>query len=116
MQPQLNETHKMAMRFGEEIRKRLGNIMGGTILDDVSDTPHYRTFTLEFLAYNYMYVYINYTRGALSCGVKDGSHYVLLPNSQKEYSKMDIDKFVEELRREIELRIPDKYLKAHGYM
>ena len=116
MRPQLTETHKMAMRFGEEIRKRLGNIMGGTILDDVSDTPHYRTFTMCFLMYDYIHVFINYTRGAIACSVRDGDCYVFLKNSQEEYSKMDIDKFVEELQQEVKLRIPDKYLKAHGYM
>ena len=90
--------------------------MGGTIIDDVSDTPHYRTFTMCFLMYDYIHVFINYTRGAIACSVRDGDCYVFLKNSQKEYSKMDIDQFVEELQQEVKLRIPDKYLKAHGYM
>ena len=116
MRLELNETEKMASRFDDEIRKRLGDRMGGTVLSDISDTPHYRTFTMRFLMYDYIHVYINYTRGAIACSVRDGDCYVFLKNSQKEYSKMDIDQFVEELQQEVKLRIPDKYLKAHGYM
>lgn len=116
MRLELNETEKMASRFDDEIRKRLGDRMGGTVLSDISDTPHYRTFTMRFLMYDYIHVYIDYTRGAIACSVRDGDCYVFLKNSQEEYSKMDIDKFVEELQQEVKLRIPDKYLKAHGYM
>lgn len=116
MQLELNETEKMASDFIDAIDKRMGEQVDNFVLDDVSDDPRYRTFTIRLLAYNYFHVYIRFDRGSILCALKDSDSYILLPNSQENYSKMDIDKFVEELRREIELRIPDKYLKAHGYM
>lgn len=113
---QLNETEQMAYDFNNIIMEKLGNRVDDFVIDDVSNDPNYRTFVVEFDAYNYFRVLIRYERGFFGCCLKYGEHvYIDLTNSQKWYDNIDMDKFLEELQQELELRIPDKYLEAHGW-
>ena len=41
---------------------------------------------------------------------------VALNNSQEWWDEANFDDFFEELQKELELRIPDKYLQAHGWL
>jgi len=113
---QLNETEKMANDLIDVILEKLGKRVKGFIIDDVSNDPNYRTFSIEFDAYNYFPLFLRYERGRIGCSIKYGENvYIGLPNSQKWYDNIDIDKFLNELQQELELRIPDKYLEAHGW-
>ena len=112
---QLNETEKMANDFVDILDERIKDCVDCYTFDDISDDPNYRTFSINFFAYEYFYVSIYYERGSISCNIKEGEHYIHLKNSQEWYPDLDIDQFVKELRQELELRIPDKYLEAHGW-
>lgn len=82
---------------------------------NLSDKP-YKEFSINFEAYNYFFVLFNYDRGIFGCSIQYGEYSVELPNSQQWFDKADFRVFCEELKRELELRIPDKFLRAHGWL
>lgn len=113
---QLNETDKMALAFNEKVREKFGNRVDDFCIEDVTDDPNYRAFSIEFTAYNYFSLRLNYDRGRFGCCISTGKIGIDLENSQKWWDTADFDIFLEELKQEIELRIPDKFLKAKGWL
>jgi len=110
-----NKTGKLISR---EIMKKLDEYfrekVGGFVISVETDTP-YITFKIEFVMYKYFNVVLNYDRGSFGCSIINGSKFVQLDNSQKWYDEADINLFFKELEQQIELRIPDKFLKYHGW-
>ena len=87
---QLNETDRMALEFNRQARELLGNRVTDFVISDVIDDPNHRAFSSTFKAYDFFMVRLNYDRGNFSCCICTG--------------------------QEIELRIPDKFLKAKGWL
>ncbi len=107
----------MADAMADDVEAKFGDRIGTISIYNIVEDSNHKRFSLQFIAYGYFWINIDYEEGMIGCIINYGDNFpVILPNTQEWYSKMDIDKFLEELRREIELRIPDKYLKAHGYM
>ena len=112
---QLNETERMALNFNKEIRKRFGERMEYFVILDVIDDPNWRSFSIKFEAYNYFIIRLNYDRGRFGCCISAGEYGLSLENSQKWWDTADFDIFFDDLERELELRIPDKFLEAKGW-
>lgn len=112
---QLNETHRMAIDFNNKLRNMLGNRVEDFVILNVVDNPNYREFNIEFKAYDYYMVLFSYDKGRIGCSIECGKHYIPLKNSQQWYSDANFDTFFQELKNELELRIPDKYLEANGW-
>lgn len=112
---QLNETMKIAVNFNNKLRKYFGNRLDNFSIFNVVDDLNRRAFSVEFEAYNYFCIRINYDKGRLGCCIMNGNTGVLLENSQKWFEEADFNIFFQELKDEIELRIPDKFLMAHGW-
>ena len=113
---QLNETDKMAMKFNRKAREKFGNRVTDFGIENVIDDPNHRAFSITFKAYNYFVIRLNYSKGRFGCCIDFGEYGISLANSQKWWDTADFDVFLEELKQEIELRIPDKFLKAKGWM
>lgn len=113
---QLNETDRMALEFNRQARELLGNRVTDFVISDVIDDPNHRAFSSTFKAYDFFMVRLNYDRGNFSCCICTGGIEFGLDNSQKYWDTADFDVFLEELKQEIELRIPDKFLKAKGWL
>ena len=113
---QLNETDKMAMKFNRKAREKFGNRVTDFGIENVIDDPNHRAFSITFKAYNYFVIRLNYSKGRFGCCIDFGEYGISLDNSQKWWDPADFDVFLEELKQEIELRIPDKFLKAKGWM
>lgn len=113
---QLNETDKMALQFNRRIREKFGERVGNFVIENVIDDPAYRSFSIKFKAYDYFPMRLNYDRGRFGCCIAMGETAIGLENSQKWWDSADFDIFFEELKQEIELRIPDKFLKAKGWL
>ncbi|MDH6366894.1 MULTISPECIES: hypothetical protein [unclassified Breznakia] len=113
---QLNNTEKMAFEFDSKIRDFFGNRVDNFCVSNVIDDINHQSFTIEFTAYNYFNLMINYERGRMGAAISSGKLGIGITNSQKWYEEADFYTFFEELKNELELRIPDKYLKHYGWM
>ena len=113
---ELNETEKIAI----EIKKIIMEIMGDRIDDPeiygiVNVSPHCQ-FEIRFVAYDYFPVVFNYEQGIIGCSIKCGKHcWISLVKGQHCYSRTDFNAYFSEAKKELELRIPDKYLIAKGW-
>ncbi len=110
---QLNETDQMALEFNRQARELLGNRVTDFVISDVIDDPNHRAFSSTFKAYDFFMVRLNYDRGNFSCCICTGETEFGLDNSQKYWDTADFDVG---FKQEIELRIPDKFLKAKGWL
>ena len=73
-------------------------------------------FCIIFKGYNYFWIKMfKWYRSRLGCSVYLGKYSTGIRNSQKNYQTADFDIFFRDMEEEIELRIPDKYLKARPW-
>ena len=79
-----------------------------------TDLP-YTMFSIRFNMYKYYNVILNYDRGAFGCAIINGDLGIDLENSQEWYDKADMNIFCQELEKQLELRIPDKFLEHYGW-
>lgn len=102
----------------DALKRHFGNrITSGFTITDVNEDVNHKEFSIQVTLYDYYRIYINYDKFIGAC-IATGDVGVGLKNSQNDWSQddFDIDLFMEEMKKEIELRIPDKYLKAKGWL
>jgi len=73
-------------------------------------------FCIDFVLYDYIVVICEYKQGLLSFFIPSGSSIIRLKNVYADENSSDIKKLLADLDNEITLRIPDKYLKAKGWV
>mgnify|MGYP007095676004 FL=1 len=115
MQYERNKTTQMASDFCDMIMERFGNRVDDFSIVDVIDEPNWRSFGVEFFAYDYFVMRLNYDRGMFGCCICEGKFGIGLNSSQQNWNTADFDIFFDDLERELELRIPDKFLEAKGW-
>lgn len=86
------------------------------VVKDIVDDVNHKSFSIEFSAYDYFPIVFSYEMGRMGYSMCFGNRTIALENSQKWWDEANFDVFFKELKEELELRIPDKYLKAHGWM
>ena len=112
----LNNTHEMAINVTNYFKKNLGNKVDDYEIFNVVEDKNHRAFSIRFKAYDYYIILFNYDRGVIGCSIQYGENvFIGLKNTQEWYEKADFDIFCKELHEELELRIPDKFLKANGW-
>lgn len=82
---QLNDTHKMAIAMDDRIRDYFEDKVGQFVILDANDDVNHRMFSIQFVAYNYFNIILNYERGRFGCSIRNGEYYISLDNSQKWY-------------------------------
>ena len=107
---------KIATEMVDKMIEYFGNRVTEFVIANVIDDPNHRAFSITFKAYNYFVIRLNYSKGRFGCCIDFGEYGISLDNSQKWWDTADFDVFLEELKQEIELRIPDKFLKAKGWL
>mgnify|MGYP004650893601 FL=1 len=112
----LNDTHQMAIRFSTIAREKMGDKVDNFCIFNVNDDVNHREFSIDFEAYNYFAIRLNYDQGRFGCNIISGERMIALNNSQGWWDEADFDAFLIELQKELELRIPAKYLQAHGWL
>ncbi len=112
----LNDTHQMAIRFSTIAREKMGDKVDKFCIFNVNDDVNHREFSINFEAYNYFAIRLNYDQGRFGCNIISGERMIALNNSQEWWDEADFDVFFKELQKELELRIPAKYLRAHGWL
>ncbi len=113
---ELNDTEKIAMSFNEMARKKMEGKVTGFCIFNINDDVNHCEFSVKFTAYNYFEIILNYENGRFGCGIIFGEKTIAIESSQKWWDEADFDLFFKELQTELELRIPDKFLKAHGWL
>lgn len=114
---ELNETHKKALEVSKTIRKVLPGRVSTTEIYDVVDVPNRHEFKIKFVAYDYFVVIFQYELGIIGCAIECGkNHYLSLVDGQHCFSEVNLDEYFEEVKKNLELRIPDKFLKAKGWL
>ena len=116
MQFQLNDTDQMAIRFSTIVEEKMGDKVDNFCIFNVNDDVNHRAFSIDFEAYNYFAIRLNYDQGRFGCNIISGERMIALNNSQGWWDEADFDVFLIELQKELELRIPAKYLQAHGWL
>ena len=112
----LNDTHQMAIRFNTIAREKMGDKVDNFCIFNVNDDVNHREFSIDFEAYNYFAIRLNYDQGGFGCNIISGERMIALNNSQEWWDEANFDIFFMELQKELELRIPDEYLRAHGWL
>ena len=114
---ELNNVESLADAFCDTLERVFGDKIVDIFIFDIDDEPDHRTFKLNFAAYNYVWVEFDYEN--------DWCEFFIVLNEackQSLYSKTkfseitDWDAYLTEIMKEIELRIPEKFLKAKGWL
>ena len=107
---------EMADIVVDSMIKYFGKRVSDFAIFNIDEDESHRAFSINFQAYNYYMLLFSYEKGIFGCSIQVGEHsYISLENSQKWWEEADFDIFLNELRQEIELRIPDKFLAAKGW-
>ena len=81
----------------------------------VNEDPNHKTFIVEFKAYEFYWVGIDYENGRVTPYIVEGMHIIKLKNITNWWEEITLDLWIDELSKELKLRIPDKYLKNKGW-
>lgn len=112
---QKNSIEDMVNLIMDGLDEYFGNRIGGFVLEEKADNDSYQGFIIEFNAYNYFPIVFRYDRGHIGFSICYGERNIGLNNSQKWWEKADFTQMFQELKKELELRISDKYLESHGW-
>ncbi len=93
-----------------------GERLADYVIEDVVNDSEYGFFSVKFSAYNYFPMRFEYDRGRFACYIDYGIRKIKLESSQKLWYNADFNTFLKEIKTQLELRIPDKFLRAKGWM
>ena len=115
-----NRVFQLAVKTSEIIKSVFGNRITEPKIVDVVEYGPYQRFGIRFVAYEYFLILFNYDRGFCGFSVSIGGQYGASLNGKRglgAYNDItDWDSYLKEIMVEIELRIPDEYLKAKGWL
>lgn len=113
----LNDMEKKALEICEMIRSMFGERASTTNVYDVVDENGFHKFKIQFMAYNYFSIVFQYENDIIGCSIECGTgQWVPLTLGMHCYSDENMEFYFKEVMRNIELRIPDKYLRANGWI
>ena len=114
---ELNETEKFAVETSRMIRTYCGNKMDSSSIYDVVEEANHHEFKIDFKAYDYFAIELDYENDLCEFFIvltKEAK--ISLTKEPVVYSQItDWDSYLKEIMAEIELRIPDKFLKDKGW-
>ena len=108
----------LADEFCDILDRVFAKRIGTFYIYDIVDEPDHQTFKLDFKVYDYFFVEFDYENDmceffiVLTKEVK-----VSITKEPVVYSQItDWDSYLKGIMAEIELRIPDKFLKSKGWL
>ena len=103
--------------FIDELLKHFEKRVSEFCISNVDEDESHAAFRVDFKAYDYFWVFANYDRGVFGCSIRQGEAlFIPLNSSYQWWEKTDFTHYFEELQSELELRIPDKFLRARGWL
>ena len=113
-----NKMDILADEFCDILDRVFAKRIGTCCMYDIVDEPSHQTFKIEFEAYDFFAIEFHYENDmceffiVLTKEVK-----ISITKEPVVFSQIkDWDSYLKEIMAEIELRIPDKFLKAKGWM
>lgn len=109
---------ELARETRKKIRKSFGNKVDTIVAYDIIEDPNHSAFKLKFMAYDYFGIQFSYELGLIGFSIVLNDEFGISLSKQK-YAYSDIedwDSYLHEVMKEIELRIPDKFLEAKGWL
>ena len=115
---ELNNMDILSDEFFDIVKRVFKDKINGIVFDDIVDEPNHQTFKLDFKAYDYFTIEIDYENDLCEFFIvltKEAK--ISLTKEPAVYSQItDWDSYLKGIMDEIELRIPDKFLKAKGWL
>ncbi len=105
----------MASKMVDFLTEATGKDISDFEIRNVNEDLNHKTFTIEFIAYNFHWIGINYECGRIIPYIIMESHIIKLRNLSDWWEEMDLDSWTDRLMAEIRLRIPDKYLTEKNW-
>lgn len=112
----VDSMEQVARRLVLELRSR-GDMADGAAVTEIRDKPT-PWLTLEFTLYDFLPVVFVYDRGHAGFSVDYGSRPVSLlklTDAHFDHGRVQVAKAVDDVLTAARLRIPDKFLAAHGW-
>ncbi len=91
---QLNDTQKMVVQFNKMAREKFEDKVKEFCILDVYDDANNRAFSVEFVAYDYFPIRLNYDKGRFGCCITYGEKMIALNNSQQWWDEVEFDVFL----------------------
>ena len=116
-----NDKHEPLEKREDCLKEKFLQYFGGRVSDirfkETTERPGEREFEMYFRAYRYFDCCFGESyRGGMDMQTMYGGEIgSMLPSTQEWHDIGDLDVFFQEMKIELELRIPDDYLKAHGW-
>ena len=115
---ELNETGKFAVETSRMIRTYFDHKVDSSGIYDVVEEDNHRAFKIDFRAYDYFTIEFDYENDLCEFFIvltKEVKLY--LTKEPAVYSQItDWAEYLKGIKDELELRIPDKFLKAKGWL
>lgn len=105
----------MADEVIDSLIKHIGKGATDFQVKGINEDPNHKTFIVEFKAYEFYWVGIDYEKGRVTPYIVEGAHIIKLKNITSWWEEMTLDLWVDKLDMELKLRIPDKYLINKGW-
>lgn len=110
-----NQANIMAIVMADEMIDALIKHMGKGATDfqvkGVNEDLNRKAFIVEFQAYNFFWVGIDYKQGRVTSYTVEWPHITKLKNIADWWDEMPLDLWVNALVKELQSRIPNKYLE-----
>ena len=115
---QINDMLELARETRKKIRKIFGERIDTIAGYDYVDETNHQTFKLDFEAYDFFAIEFDYENDLCEFFIVLSKEVKLsLTKEPAVYSQItDWDSYLKGIKDELELRIPDKFLKAKGWL
>lgn len=112
-----DETKKIAYYLYDKMRDYFGEKLrddGFSYVPSMVDGEN--AFDIFLVMYDFFGISFHYDKNSIYFSIINGNYNIILPNSQKQWDPEKVNILLKALQQELELRIPDKFLKAHGWI
>jgi hypothetical protein len=109
---QVNDVEKKLI---SELELVFGNRLNNIKVVESTDKP-YTMLGIEFELYNFFGMRINYISGRFACTIIKGSTGFRLYSDNEKLNDELMKSFMNEIKEQVELRIPDKYLIKNNWL
>ena len=113
-----NQMDILADEFFDIVKRVFKDKIDVIVFDNIVDEPNHQTFKLDFKAYDYFTIEFDYENDLCEFFIvltKEAK--ISLTKEPAIYSQIsDWDSYLRGVMDEIKIRIPDKFLKAKGWL